>query len=43
MIIDDKIVFLGLVNWSKNVFENNYEVFLKIDDIEMIFKVKSYY
>ncbi|MGN8417894.1 phospholipase D-like domain-containing protein [Helicobacter pylori] len=42
-IIDDKIVFLGSANWSKNAFENNYEVLLKTDDTETIFKAKSYY
>nr|WP_232254797.1 phospholipase D-like domain-containing protein [Helicobacter pylori] len=42
-IIDDKIVFLGSANWSKNAFENNYEVLLKADDTETILKAKSYY
>ncbi|GAA7218540.1 phospholipase D-like domain-containing protein [Helicobacter pylori] len=42
-IIDDKIVFLGSANWSKNAFENNYEVLLKTDDTETILKAKSYY
>ncbi|RVZ82948.1 phospholipase D-like domain-containing protein, partial [Helicobacter pylori] len=42
-IIDDKIVFLGSANWSKNAFENNYEVLLKTDDTEIILKAKSYY
>ncbi|KEY39094.1 nuclease NucT [Helicobacter pylori] len=42
-IIDDKIVFLGSANWSKNAFENNYEVLLKTDDTKTILKAKSYY
>ncbi|AFI04481.1 phospholipase D-like domain-containing protein [Helicobacter cetorum] len=42
-IIDDKVVFLGSANWSKNAFENNYEVLLKTDDSNVALKARSYF
>ncbi|AFI05459.1 phospholipase D-like domain-containing protein [Helicobacter cetorum] len=42
-IIDDKMVFLGSANWSKNAFENNYEVLLKTDDTDTALKARSYF
>ncbi|PAF42843.1 phospholipase D-like domain-containing protein [Helicobacter sp. 11S02596-1] len=42
-IIDDKTLFLGSANWSKNAFENNYESLLKTDDKPIIQKATSYF
>lgn len=42
-LIDGKILFIGSANWSKNAFENNYEVLLRSDDKAMILKAKSYF
>ncbi|PAF53991.1 nuclease NucT [Helicobacter sp. 13S00482-2] len=42
-IIDTKTIIIGSANWSKNAFENNYELILKSTDKEMIIKAKSYF
>ncbi|WP_104748896.1 phospholipase D-like domain-containing protein [Helicobacter cetorum] len=42
-IIDNKVVFLGSANWSRNAFENNYEVLLKTDDFDVALKARSYF
>lgn len=42
-IIDDRFIFIGSANWSKNAFENNYELLLKSDEITMIEKAKKYF
>ncbi|WP_120950866.1 phospholipase D-like domain-containing protein [Helicobacter sp. L8] len=42
-LIDDKWIFLGSANWSKNAFENSYELLLKDDDSSLIQKAQSYY
>lgn len=42
-IIDTKAIIIGSANWSKNAFENNYELLLKSNDKEMIDKAKNYF
>ncbi|BCZ17705.1 Nuclease NucT [Helicobacter sp. NHP19-003] len=42
-IIDNNTIFLGSANWSKNAFENNYELLLKDNDPTIIQKAQSYY
>ncbi|CRF48981.1 membrane bound endonuclease (nuc) [Helicobacter heilmannii] len=42
-IIDNNTIFLGSANWSKNAFENNYELLLKDNDPSLIQKAQSYY
>ncbi|WP_121020639.1 phospholipase D-like domain-containing protein [Helicobacter vulpis] len=42
-LIDDKWIFLGSANWSRNAFENSYELLLKEDDSSLIQKAQSYY
>ncbi|BEG56554.1 Nuclease NucT [Helicobacter sp. NHP21005] len=42
-IIDNNTIFLGSANWSKNAFENNYELLVKDNDPSMIQKAQSYY
>ncbi|MDO7253362.1 phospholipase D-like domain-containing protein [Helicobacter cappadocius] len=42
-IIDTDIIIIGSANWSKNAFENNYELMLESNDKEMIKKAKSYF
>ncbi|PAF41147.1 phospholipase D-like domain-containing protein [Helicobacter sp. 11S03491-1] len=42
-IIDNHTLILGSANWSKNAFENNYEVLLLSDDTTLIAKAKNYY
>lgn len=42
-IIDSKAIIIGSANWSKNAFENNYELLLKSDDSATIKKAKSYF
>ncbi|GMB91145.1 phospholipase D-like domain-containing protein [Helicobacter ailurogastricus] len=42
-IIDHNTIFLGSANWSKNAFENNYELLLKDNDPALIQKAQSYY
>ncbi|MFC3848319.1 phospholipase D-like domain-containing protein [Helicobacter baculiformis] len=42
-LIDDQWIFLGSANWSKNAFENSYELLLKDNDSSLIQKAQSYY
>ncbi|WP_104711025.1 phospholipase D-like domain-containing protein [Helicobacter felis] len=42
-LIDNKWIFLGSANWSKNAFENSYELLLKDDNSALIQKAQSYY
>ncbi|BCZ19118.1 Nuclease NucT [Helicobacter sp. NHP19-012] len=42
-IIDNNTIFLGSANWSKNAFENNYELLLRDNDHSLIQKAQSYY
>ena len=42
-IIDDRIIFLGSANWSKNAFQNNYELLLKSNDQDIITKANHYF
>ncbi|CCF80555.1 membrane bound endonuclease (nuc) [Helicobacter bizzozeronii CCUG 35545] len=42
-IIDNKTIFLGSANWSKNAFENSYELLFKDEDPSIIQKAQSYY
>lgn len=42
-IIDTKAIIIGSANWSKNAFENNYELLLKSNDKEIINKAKTYF
>lgn len=42
-IIDDKLIVIGSANWSKNAFENNYELLLESDEKAMIEKAKGYF
>lgn len=42
-IIDGQTIFLGSANWSKNAFENSYELLFKDNDPSIIQKAQSYY
>lgn len=42
-IIDTKAIIIGSANWSKNAFENNYELLLKSNDKKIIDKAKTYF
>lgn len=42
-IIDTQAIIIGSANWSKNAFENNYELLIKSDDREIINKAKAYF
>lgn len=42
-IIDTKAIITGSANWTRNAFENNYELLIKSDDIQMINKAKAYF
>ena len=37
-IIDHQMVLFGSANWSKNAFENNYEILFQTDDKEVVSK-----
>ncbi|PAF47543.1 nuclease [Helicobacter sp. 12S02634-8] len=42
-IIDNHTIFVGSANWSKNAFENNYELLVKSNDGAMITKANSFF
>lgn len=42
-IIDTKAIIMGSANWTRNAFENNYELLIKSDDMQMINKAKAYF
>ncbi|WP_104695489.1 phospholipase D-like domain-containing protein [Helicobacter salomonis] len=42
-LIDNRWIFLGSANWSKNAFENSYELLLRDDNPSLIQKAQSYY
>lgn len=42
-IIDNKTLIIGSANWSKNAFENNYEILFKSNNKLMIEKSMQYF
>ncbi|PAF52166.1 phospholipase D-like domain-containing protein [Helicobacter sp. 13S00477-4] len=42
-IIDNNTILIGSANWSKNAFENNYELLLKSNDKTIISKSINYF
>lgn len=42
-IIDDRLLIVGSANWSKNAFENNYEVLLITSNRQNVQKALKYY
>ncbi|WP_163564703.1 phospholipase D-like domain-containing protein [Helicobacter suis] len=42
-LIDNNTIFLGSANWSKNAFENNYELLMRDNNPAIIQKAQSYF